>query len=187
MLKRITRNWWLFAVRGVVAVIFGLVALARPEQTMQAMVLVFGVFALVDGAFSVIASLSSAPFFGRWWALLLEGTAGILVGLMAIFLPDITGRALLYTIAAWALVTGVFEIVAAFQLRRVLTGEWVLILSGLLSMLFGVLLFVFPGAGAVSLVWLIGVYAILFGITLVILAFRLRSLWKEFETTTVPN
>jgi uncharacterized membrane protein HdeD (DUF308 family) len=108
--------------------------------------------------------------------------AGILFGVLTFFWPNITALVLLYFIAAWALITGIFEIVAAIQLRRVITGEWALILSGLLSMIFGVLLFVFPGAGAVSLVWLIGIYAILFGITLIILAFRLRSLRQEVET-----
>jgi uncharacterized membrane protein HdeD (DUF308 family) len=113
---------------------------------------------------------------------LLEGVAGVVIGLLTFFWPNITALALLYYIAAWALITGIFEIVAAIQLRRVITGEWALILSGLLSMFFGVLLFVFPIAGAVSMVWMIGIYAILFGITLIILAFRLRSLRQEVET-----
>jgi uncharacterized membrane protein HdeD (DUF308 family) len=119
--------------------------------------------------------------------MLLEGVAGIVIGLLTFFWPNITALALLYTIAAWALITGIFEIVAAIQLRRVITGEWALILSGLLSMVFGVLLFVFPAAGAVSMVWMIGIYAITFGITLIILAFRLRSILKEFETASASN
>jgi uncharacterized membrane protein HdeD (DUF308 family) len=176
MLEKIARNWWLFALRGVVAVIFGVVALIRPEQMLQALVLVFGAYALVDGIFTVIAGIASYRYFKRWWAVLLEGVAGIVIGLLTFFWPNITALALLYYIAAWALVTGIFEIVAAIQLRRVITGEWALIFSGLLSMVFGALLFVFPAAGAVSMVWMIGVYAILFGITLIILAFRLNSL-----------
>ncbi len=181
MLEKITRNWWLFAVRGVIAIIFGIVALTRPEQTLQALVLVFGAFALVDGIFTVIAGVASYRFFERWWAMLLEGVAGVVIGVLTFIWPSITALVLVYFIAAWALITGIFEIVAAIQLRRVITGEWALILSGLLSILFGVLLFVFPAAGAVSMIWMIGVYAILFGITLIILAFRLRSLRREFE------
>jgi uncharacterized membrane protein HdeD (DUF308 family) len=177
MLEKIARNWWLFALRGLVAVAFGVVALIRPEQMLQALVLVFGAYALVDGVFTVIASYR---YFERWWAVLLEGVVGIVIGLLTFFWPNITALALLYYIAAWALITGIFEIVAAIQLRRVIMGEWALILSGLLSMVFGILLFVFPAAGAVSMVWMIGVYAILFGITLIILAFRLRSLRHEF-------
>ncbi len=184
MLEKITNNWWMYAVRGVVAIIFGVVALIWPGQTLQALVLVFGAYALVDGIFSVAAGIAFRRYFERWWAVLLEGVAGIAFGLLTFFWPNITALVLLYFIAAWALVTGIFEIVAAIQLRSVITGEWALILSGLLSILFGVLLFVFPGAGAVSLVWLIGIYAITFGITLIILAFRLRSLGHELATAS---
>ncbi len=182
MLEKITQNWWMYALRGLVAVIFGIVALTWPGQTLQALVLVFGAFALVDGTINVFAGLSSAPFFDRWWAVLLVGVAGVVIGVLTFFWPSITAFVLLYFIAAWALITGIFEIVAAIQLRSVITGEWALILSGMLSILLGVLMFAFPGAGAVSLVWLIGIYAIFFGIALLIFAFRLRSLWHKVET-----
>jgi uncharacterized membrane protein HdeD (DUF308 family) len=182
MLEKITRNWWMFALRGLIAVAFGVVALIWPGQMLQALVLVFGAFALADGILTIIAGFGLAPHFSRWWAVLLEGVMGTLVGLMAIFLPELTGRALVYLVAAWGLITGIFEIVAAIQLRRVITGEWMLIISGLLSILFGVVLFAFPGAGAVSLVWMIGIYAVVFGIAMIIFAFRLRGLWHNFET-----
>jgi uncharacterized membrane protein HdeD (DUF308 family) len=175
MLEKIASNWWLYAVRGVVAILFGILAIIWPKETILALVLLFGAYALLDGVFSVFAGIASYQYFSRWWAVL-EGVAGILIGVLTFFWPNITALVLLYFIAAWALMTGIFEIVVAIQLRREITGEWALILSGLLSMVLGVLLFVFPGAGAVSLVWLIGIYAILFGITLIILAFRLRSL-----------
>ena len=181
MLEKFTRTWWMFAVRGVLAIFFGIVALTRPQQMIQALVLVFGAFALMDGIFTVIAGIASYRHFKRWWAVLLEGMAGILFGVLAFFYPDITVLALLYVIATWAITTGIFEIMVALQLRRVIKGEWGLILSGLLSTLFAVLLFVFPGAGAVSLVWLIGIYAVLFGTTLIILAFRLNNLRREFK------
>jgi uncharacterized membrane protein HdeD (DUF308 family) len=176
MLEKISRNWWLYALRGVVAIIFGIVAFARPEQALQALVLVFGAYALVDGIFAMFAGIAFRRYFERWWAVLLEGVAGVVIGLLTFFWPNITALALLYFIGAWALITGVFEIVTAIQLRRVITGEWMLILGGLLSILFGVLLFVFPGAGALSVVWVIGVYAVVFGISEIIFAFRLRSL-----------
>lgn len=187
MLAKVTQNWWLFALRGLAAIIFGGVALIWPEQTAEALVLMFGAYALVDGIFAVFAGFSIAPYFNRWWAVLLEGVVGILVGLIAIFMPDITGRALLYVIAAWALITGVFEIVAAIQFRRVLTNEWTLVLSGLLSIVLGILLFAFPAAGAVSVVWVIGFYAIVFGSTEIFLAFRLRGLRREFESATAAG
>ncbi len=184
MLEKITQNWWMYALRGLVAIIFGIVALARPGQALQALVLVFGAFALVDGTINVFAGLSSAPFFDRWWAVLLVGVAGVFIGLLTFFWPGITALVLLYFIAAWALITGIFEIVAAIQLRSVITGEWMMVLGGLLSILFGVLLLVFPGAGALSVVWLIGIYAVIFGISEIVLAFRMLGLRREFEAAT---
>jgi uncharacterized membrane protein HdeD (DUF308 family) len=182
MLSMFTRNWWTFALRGLVAVIFGILALIWPEQTVLALVLLFGAFALADGILAVIAGIASHRYFESWWAMLLRGVLGILIGLLTFLWPNTTALVLLYFIAAWAVLTGIFEIVAAIQLRRLIAGEWAMILSGLLSILFGVLLFVFPGAGAVALVWLIGVYAIAFGILLIVLALRLRGLRREFET-----
>ena len=184
MLDMLARKWWLYVARGVLAIVFGVLALIWPEQTKVALVLVFGVYALGDGIFSLISGIAMHQYFESWWAVLLEGVAGILVGLLTFLKPDITGLALLYFIAAWAMVTGIFEIVAAIQLRRLIVGEWAMILSGLLSIALGVLLFVFPGAGAVSLVWMIGIYAILFGTTLIFLAIRLRGLWHELESAS---
>lgn len=187
MLEKFTNNWWMFAVRGVAAVIFGVLAIIWPKETILALVLLFGAYALVDGIFSVFVGIASSRYFERWWAVLLEGVVGIIIGVLTFFYPNITGLALLYFIAAWALITGIFEIVAAIQLRRVITNEWAMILSGVLSIIFSILLFVFPSASAVSLVWLIGIYAIVFGITLIILAFRLRGLRKEFETAKASS
>lgn len=181
MLEKISRTWWMFALRGLVAVIFGILALIWHEQVLQALVLVFGAFALVNGIMTIFAGLSSAPYFSRWWALLLEGTAGVICGLMGIFMPDITTQALMYLIATWALFTGIFEIVVAIQFRRELENEWMLILGGLLSIAFGILMFIYPAAGAVSITWLIGSYAIIFGISEMIFAFRLRGLSRDFE------
>jgi uncharacterized membrane protein HdeD (DUF308 family) len=187
MLEQFIRNWWLYAVRGVVAVIFGIMALAWPKETILTLVLLFGAYALVDGTFAVFAGVASRRYFERWWAVLLEGLVGIIIGLLTFFWPNITALALLYLIAAWALITGILEIVAAIQLRRVITGEWMLVLGGLLSIILGVLLFVFPGAGAVSVVWLIGIYAIVFGISEIIFAFRLRSLRRDIEKASAAG
>ncbi len=184
MLEKISRNWWMFALRGVAAIIFGVVAFARPGQALQALVLLFGAYAFVDGIFAMFAGIAARGYFERWWAMLLEGVAGVVIGLLTFFWPGITALVLLYFIATWALITGIFEIVAAIQLRRVITGEWMLILGGLLSILFGVSLFVFPAAGAVSMIWVIGMYAIVFGISEIIFAFRLHGLRREFEKAT---
>lgn len=182
MLEKMTRYWWTFAVRGLIAILFGLVALIRPGQTLQALVLVFGAFALMDGVLAVAAGIASAAFFSRWWALLLEGLTGIAIGLLAFFSPAATALALVYFIAAWGLITGIFEIVTAIQLRREITGEWMMVVGGVLSIGFGILLFVFPAAGALSVVWLIGIYALVFGISEIIFAFRLNGFRREFLT-----
>jgi len=181
MLEKFTQNWWMYAVRGLVAIIFGILAFTRPEQALQALVLVFGAFALVDGIFAIVAGIATHGYFERWWAVLLEGVSGVVIGLLTFFWPSMTALVLLYFIAAWALITGIFEIVAAIQLRREITGEWMLILGGLLSIVFSVVLFVFPAAGAVSVIWMIGIYAVFFGISEMIFAFRLHGLRREFE------
>jgi len=139
-------------------------------------VLVFGAYALVDGVFGVINGISSYGERERWWVILLEGLAGIVVGIMTLVWPGITALTLLYLIAAWAVITGVMEIVAAIQLRRAIEGEWMMVLSGIASIIFGIILFIFPGEGALGLTWLIGIYAIIFGVMLIVLAFRLRGM-----------
>jgi uncharacterized membrane protein HdeD (DUF308 family) len=181
----LARNWWVLALRGVFAIIFGILALVWPLTALFMLVLLFGAYALVDGIFAVIAGISSIGHDRRWWAVLLEGLAGIIIGVLTFFWPGNTALILLYFIAAWALITGILEIVAAIQLRRVITNEWALALGGVLSIVFGVLLFLFPGTGALSLVWLIGAYAIIFGISLIILAFRLRGMPATTGTVSV--
>jgi len=182
MFTQLFRNWWLFAVRGVIAIVFGLLALIWPGSAVLALVFLFGAFALVDGIFAVAAGIASHGHFERWWAVLLEGLSGIVIGILTFFWPDITALLLLYFIATWAVITGIFEIMAAIKFRHVIPGEWAMILNGLLSVVLGILLFVFPAAGAVSLVWLIGIYAIAAGFMVMIFAFRLRGLQREFKT-----
>jgi uncharacterized membrane protein HdeD (DUF308 family) len=172
----LTRNWWLLALRGVAAIVFGALAFAMPLITLTALVLLFGAYAFVDGVFNVVAAVTVPPGVRRWWPLLIEGIVSIAAGVLTFFFPAITALGLLFLIAAWAVVTGVFEIAAAVRLRKAITGEWLLLLSGILSVLFGMLLFLFPGAGALAVVWWIGAYAIVFGAMLLGLAFKLRSL-----------
>ncbi len=181
MLNQLTRNWWLYAVRGVIAILFGIAALIWPVQMKHILVALFGAFAVADGIFALIAGFTLNPFFDRWWAVLFEGVVGILIGCVAFIWPNVTARILLYFVAIWAIVTGIFEIVAAVEFRRLIKGEWLLILSGVPSIVFGVLLFVFPKAGLVSLVLLIGIYAIAFGIALVVGSFRMHHLQNELK------
>lgn len=186
MIQMLARNWWVLALRGVLAIIFGILALVWPELTVLSLILVFGAYVLLDGIFAVISGIRSYGENRRWWAVLLEGIAGIVVGVLTFLWPDVTGLVLLYFIAAWAIVTGIFEIVAALQMRREITGEWLMILSGLLSIVFGVVLVLFPEAGALGLVWVIGAYAIVFGLLLIFLAFRLRGMRRDTEPELEP-
>ena len=181
MFARLFRHWWLFVVRGVLAIIFGVLALIWPGPTKYILIVLFGAFVLVDGIFTVAAGITFHQYFERWWAVLLEGLAGILLGFLAYLWPGLTALVLVYFIAAWAVITGILEIVAAIQFRRVIAGEWAMILIGLLSIVFGVLLAVFPAVGAVSLVWLIGIYAVADGTMQIIFAFRLRSIRRDIE------
>ena len=180
------RNWWALALRGVAAVLFGVVAWVWPDLTVTVLVALFGAYALVDGVFAIVAAIRAAERQARWGPLLFEGVLGIVAGIVALVWPDLTELALLYFIAAWAIVTGVFEIVAAVRLRREIRGELFLGLAGVASVLFGLLLIAFPGDGAVALVWLIGSYAVIVGILLLVLAFRLRGLQQDGSAPTVP-
>lgn len=182
MLAILARNWWVFLLRGVAAVIFGILAIVWPLLTLQVLILPFGAYALVDGVFTVMAGIAAHEHNQRWWVLLLHGMAGIIVGVITFFWPGLTALVLLYFIAAWAIITGVTEIVAAIQLRRIIENEWLMILTGIASLIFGLILFIFPGAGALSLVWLIGVYSIIFGLLLIFLSLRLRGLHQPPRT-----
>lgn len=175
MLRTLSRNWWLLALRGVFAVLFGILAFAWPAITVSALVILFGIYVLADGVISIFTGISDRDTNDRWWVLLLEGVLGITVGIVTFVWPGITAVVLLYLIAAWALVTGIFEIIAAIQLRQEITNEWALGLSGLLSIIFGVLLVVWPATGALALIWLIAAYAIVFGFLMIYLGFQMRG------------
>ncbi len=170
------RHWWAMALRGVVAILFGLVALLWPHLTLTVLVLFFGAFALVGGLFAVIAAFGYRGLYERWWVLLIEGLVGIAVGLITFFWPAITALALLFLIAAWAIVTGILEIATAVWMHRAVGNEWMLLFGGIASVIFGLLLAVLPGVGLLALTWLIGIYAIVFGILLLTLSFQWRKL-----------
>ena len=168
-------KWWALLLRGIFAVIFGIIAFAWPGVTFLSIVFVFGFYALMDGIFAVVAGVRAPTGTGSWWMMLLLGIVGIIVGVLAFVWPGATAFALLMLMAAWALVTGIFEIIAAIQLRRVIEGEWLMVLGGLASVIFGVLLFLYPAAGALAVIWIIGAYALVFGVIFIALAFRIRS------------
>jgi len=170
----ISRDWWIYVLRGILAIAFGLLALLWPGLTLGVLVFLFGIYVIFEGVLAL-----SAAFRNRqrrlWWVLFLEGIAGIVVGIFAFAWPGLTAVILLLFIAIWAILTGILEITAAIQLRKQLKGEWALGLTGILSILIGLFLLTSPGPGALALIWLIGIYAILFGVLLLILGFKLRN------------
>jgi len=175
MLHALARNWWALLIRGIAAVIFGLLAFFWPGVTGFALVILFGAYAFVDGIFALISAVRAAEAHQRWWAFALEGIVGLVIAAIVVFRPGIAGLALYFTIAIWAILTGILEIVAAVQMRKLIQNEFWLILGGILSIVFGVLLYVFPLVGILTVIYLIGFYAILFGIVMIVFSFRLRA------------
>ncbi len=175
LLGLLASNWWLLALRGLFAVLFALAAFFWPEMTLTVLVLLFGAYAMVDGVAALFGAFNGAAG-GRRWPLLLEALVGIGAGIAALVWPNITALVLLYLIAFQAMATGLFQVLAAIRLREEIHGEWLLGLAGVASMLFGLLMVAFPGAGAVAVVWTIGAYALVFGVLLLAVAFRLRGL-----------
>jgi uncharacterized membrane protein HdeD (DUF308 family) len=179
-------RWWTLALRGVAALAFGIAAIVVPDIGLLALVLLFGAFAIVDGSFNLVHATHGARPGRRWGVLVLEGTASIVAGLLTFLWPGITAIVLVLIIAAWAFVTGIFEVIAAVRLRKQIRYEWLLALSGVLAMALGVLMFLFPGAGALTVVIWVGAYAIVSGLLLLALAFRLRK-WRKPPERPVPH
>jgi len=176
LIETLKRHWWVPVLRGVAAVLFGIMAFVYPGLTVAVLVLLFGAWILVDGVFRVIGAIGHRASDKEWGFDLIIGIMGIIIGFLTFHAPRITALALIIYIAAWALMIGATEIALAIKLRREIKGEWFLILMGLLSIVFAVMLLWNPLPGALALVWLIGPYAVVFGMLAIILGFRLRSL-----------
>lgn len=183
MLDIMSRNWWMMLIRGLGAIVFGVLVILLPDLALPALILLFAAYVAVDGIFSLAQAWAARSVHDRWWVNLIEGIAGLAAAVIAVLWPGLTALALLYLIAAWAVITGVFEIAAAFELRKQITNEIWLGISGILSVVFGGLLFAFPGSGALAVLWIIGAYSFVFGIMLCVLAFHLREFRHEDEQT----
>jgi len=181
--NEIARNWWMVALRGAFAILFGLLTIAWPQLTVVVLVALFGAWALLDGISAFIAAWRSAEAKQTWWPFLVTGVLGVGAAIVTWVWPQITALSLLYVIAVWAIASGALQIAAAIRMRKVITNEFWLALAGVGSVVFGLLVLVFPGAGAIGIAWAIGWYAILFGILLVMLGFRLRSM-RPMATST---
>jgi uncharacterized membrane protein HdeD (DUF308 family) len=174
LLPTLARYWWLILLRGIAAIVFGVLAFIWPGITLVTLILFWGAFMLVDGVLALANAIMGGGMGSRWW-LALVGLAGVAAGVMTFLWPGVTALVLLWFMASWAIVLGIFQIVGAIQLRKEIDNEWTLILSGVVSVLFGVILFVAPGAGALGLIWVIAAYAIIFGVLMVMAGLRLKK------------
>lgn len=179
VLAHLARNWWVFVLRGVVAILFGVLAFIRPGITLEVLVLLFAFWALFDGVLALIGSVGAAEAHEPWWPLVLIGLLGIAAGVVTLKWPGITALALLLVIAYWSIFRGILEIVAAFRLRDLIQREGWFMLGGIASIAFGVLLVLYPGSGLLAVIWLVGIYALIFGVSLLMLGFRLKNLAGE--------
>jgi len=182
-----SHNWGMLALRGLLAIAFGLVALFLPGIALLAFIIVFAVYAIFDGALAISAAIRGRATLPRWGWVLFEGIVSVAAGILAFFYPGITALVLLYIVAAWAILTGVLQIIAAITLREQISYEWLLGLAGVLSIVFGIVLFLFPGAGLLSLLWMVGIYSIIFGALYIIRAFQLRSANPAAPATPAPS
>ena len=182
MLEALKRGWWLLVLRGVCAVLFGILTFIWPTVTLAVLVIFFGAYALVNGLMTLgVAFRAPSGMPGRGTMILL-GILGVAAGVLTFFYPGITALSLLVVIAWWAIITGIFEIATAIKLRKEISNEWLLILSGALSVVFGILCIAMPSAGALSITWLIGAYALMFGILLLTLAMRIKGVASQART-----
>ncbi len=175
ILGLVSKYWWVMLLRGIFAIVFGIIAIVWPGVTLLGLIWLFGAYAIGDGAVEIWSGFQNRSQHDRWWVEILIGLTGIVAGILVISWPDLSTRALMYLIAAWMLVMGIFQIVYAIRVRKEISNEFWIILSGVLSVMLGLYFFAFPGDGAVSLVWLIGIYAVFFGVLLVIFSFRARK------------
>lgn len=181
------RHWWALVLRGILAVLFGILVIVWPGLALTSLIYLVGAYMFVDGIFAIAGSLTQREHYQPWWLTLIEGIIGVIAGIIAFVYPGLTAFTLLYIIGFWAILTGVFEIAAAIRLRQVVRDEWLLLLSGVLSILFGLFVFFFPGAGALAILSIIAAYAIIFGVMLVILGFRLRTWTPVSGETHAPT
>ena len=186
ILGNLARAWHWIVLRGVFALLFGIFSFIWPGITLAALVLVWGAYAIADGVMALIAAFTMHEEGKPMAALIVVGILGIAAGVVTFFWPGMTALVLLLFIASWAVLMGVFEIAAAIRLRKHIENEWLLALSGVVSILFGVLLFLQPGAGALAVIWLIGSFAIFFGILLIALGIRLKGLAGRVATGGTP-
>lgn len=177
------RTWEGLIFRGVIAILFGAAMFARPGAAVTGLVYLFGAFAFIDGVFAIVAGGHVAEMRGRWWPMFVTGILGIAIAVVAFVHPGVTALGLVAYVSVWAILTGLAEVVAAYRLRRIIPGEWMMGFAGLLSVAFGILIAARPGAGMLSLAWIIGAFAVMFGGLEIWLGFRLRGAERHLAAT----
>ena len=177
----LSRHWWVLLLRGLLAIAFGLFTWSQPGISLATLIMLFGAFAMADGIFGVWSAFTGRDHHEHWWVLLFEGLIGMGAGLIALFAPAAATLALLFIVATWAIVRGVLQIIVAIRLRKEIEGEWLLVLGGLVSVVFGGFLITHPEAGVLGLLWLIGFYAVSAGLLLVALSLRVRNFDQRLE------
>jgi uncharacterized membrane protein HdeD (DUF308 family) len=177
----VSQFWWTLLLRGAVAILFGVLTFVWPGVTLAALVLLFGAYALVDGIAAIILGIKEYGNRERWWATLVGGIVSAGAGLVTFMMPGITALALLSLIAFWAILRGVFDIVAAIRLRHAIEGEWLLGLAGAVSIAFGLIMLLFPRAGALAVIWWIGAFAIVLGVMWIALGLRLHGIARAIH------
>lgn len=175
----LTRNWWLVALRGLLAILFGAAAFIWPGLTWLVLILMFGVYAILDGIIAMVSGVSQSRYSPRWWVFLVEGFISLIAGVIVLLQPGLAGFALVIVIAVWAVLTGIMEIIAAIRLRREIRNEWMLGFGGFLSIMLGLLMLFQPAAGGLVITLMVGAYALIFGMLLLALSFRLRSFHRR--------
>ena len=180
----LSKNWWLVLLRGIVAILFSVLVFARPGMTLAALILAFGIYTLMEGAAGITAAIRMRKLDEHWWVLLLEGLAALAISLITLMSPGITTLVLLFYIATWAMLTGVLRVVTAIRLRHEIRGEFWMIVGGVVSVAFGVLLLRYPGEGALAILTYIGLWSMVTGVSLVLLSFRMRHVAREVETSS---
>lgn len=185
MANLLAMNWWALALRGLISILFGIITFAMPGLTLTWLTLLFGAYVLFDGILNLVGAYRGRQG-NHWWALLMEGIIGVLAGIATFLWPQVTLVFLLYLAAGWAIVTGVLELMAAARLRRHIKGEWLLVLTGIASILFGIAILIAPLSGALVIAWWIGGYALVFGILMLALSFRLRGWARTLPVGHAP-
>lgn len=175
------KKWWTIALRGLVSVIFGIIAFAWPQLTAALMVMFFGVYVLIDGLFAFIASFVMEGGIKRWWLKLIQGILGIVLGIIFLVNPAFTAAFIVLLIAIWAIIIGILEIISAISYAKIMPDNWLMILTGILSLIFGFLLMKNPAAGILAVIWIIGMYAIFFGMLLIATGFTLKGLLHQVK------